>query len=257
MEVSNRGRNLKDAFIKSKGYWVEEFEGLAMFSPDFLEAHLAAGVLVAKAGVIPTLLSELIAIAIDVSATHLYEPGLRLHIKNALKVGATKEQIGAVIQIVSTLGVQSLLVGLPLLLTVVKGTPADISDRLGPLSENQQMLKRKYVDLAHVWSDAHTQLLLLAPDYFEANLALASVALGTDLLTEKEKNLILVAVNGSVTHLQEEGLRLAMEAALAAGASPDEIIHVLRRVSPMGIHAAMLGYPILLDEVEKTQPFGE
>jgi len=94
-----------------------------------------------------------------------------------------------------------------------------------------------------VWTEAHTQLLLLAPDYFETHLRLTEVAMGSGVLSAKEKALVLVAVNGAVTHLQPAGLRASMQAALAAGASADEIIHVLRRISPLGIHSCMFGFP--------------
>ena len=36
---------------------------------------------------------ELIYIAIDSATTHMYEPGLRVHIQNAFKYGATVQEI--------------------------------------------------------------------------------------------------------------------------------------------------------------------
>jgi len=40
---------------------------------------------------------ELILIAINAATTHLYGPGVRRHIQNALKLGATREEILQVI----------------------------------------------------------------------------------------------------------------------------------------------------------------
>ena len=40
----------------------------------------------------------MIYIAIDASTTHMYEPGLKVHIRNALKYGATKAEIMEVYQ---------------------------------------------------------------------------------------------------------------------------------------------------------------
>jgi alkylhydroperoxidase/carboxymuconolactone decarboxylase family protein YurZ len=59
---------------------------------------------------------EMIYIAFDVAATHLYQPGLRAHIRNALGYGATREEIMEVIELVSVIGIHSAAVGVPILL---------------------------------------------------------------------------------------------------------------------------------------------
>jgi alkylhydroperoxidase/carboxymuconolactone decarboxylase family protein YurZ len=51
-----------------------------------------------------------------VAATHLYQPGLRAHIRNALGYGATREEIMEVIELVSVIGIHSAAVGVPILL---------------------------------------------------------------------------------------------------------------------------------------------
>ncbi|MGP3937157.1 carboxymuconolactone decarboxylase family protein [Nonomuraea sp. KM88] len=43
----------------------------------------------------------------DASATHLYEPGLKLHVRNALGHGATAEEITEVLAIVSVVGIHA------------------------------------------------------------------------------------------------------------------------------------------------------
>jgi alkylhydroperoxidase/carboxymuconolactone decarboxylase family protein YurZ len=58
----------------------------------------------------------LIGIALDASCTHLYAPGVRRHIQRALKAGATREEITAVLQLASLQGLHSMCVGAPILL---------------------------------------------------------------------------------------------------------------------------------------------
>ena len=58
---------------------------------------------------------ELIYTAFDVSATHLYTPGLRLHIRNAIGYGATRDEILEVIELASVIGIHSCTVGVPIL----------------------------------------------------------------------------------------------------------------------------------------------
>ena len=61
-------------------------------------------------------MKEFIYIAIDAATTHLYEPGLRIHIQNALKYGATVQEIMEVYQLISVLGMHTFTMGIPVLL---------------------------------------------------------------------------------------------------------------------------------------------
>ena len=54
--------------------------------------------------------------AFDVSATHMFEPGLRQHIRNALGYGATKEEIMEVLELTSVLGIHTCTLGVPVLM---------------------------------------------------------------------------------------------------------------------------------------------
>ena len=67
-------------------------------------------------GVLEPKIKELIYTAFDVSATHLYTSGLRLHIKNAIGYGATREEILEVIELASVIGIHSCTEGVPILL---------------------------------------------------------------------------------------------------------------------------------------------
>jgi alkylhydroperoxidase/carboxymuconolactone decarboxylase family protein YurZ len=66
-------------------------------------------------GVLDPKTVEFIAIAVDASCTHLYAPGVRRHIRKAIELGATKEEILAVLQCVSVLGIHSCALGVPIL----------------------------------------------------------------------------------------------------------------------------------------------
>ena len=60
--------------------------------------------------------NELIGIALDASCTHMYAPGVRRHIQRALKAGATKEEITAVLQLATLQGLHSMCLAGPILL---------------------------------------------------------------------------------------------------------------------------------------------
>ncbi len=58
---------------------------------------------------------ELLSIACDTSFTHMYTPGLRRHVKAALKAGATVEEIMEVLKLAVVQGVQACNLGVPIL----------------------------------------------------------------------------------------------------------------------------------------------
>ena len=115
-ELSEKQNQLKERFIKERGYWSEErWAPVLRMDPDFFEAYLNFSAVPWKKGVLPPKIKELIYVAIDASTTHLYESGLRRHIGNALQYGATKEEIMEVFELTSVLGIHTCTVGVPIL----------------------------------------------------------------------------------------------------------------------------------------------
>ncbi|MEK6709341.1 MAG: carboxymuconolactone decarboxylase family protein [Nitrospinota bacterium] len=120
-KLTPRQKKLKEKFLKERGYWKEELFGeILRMDPDYFEAYLSLSAAPWKNGPLPPKMKELIYIAIDASTTHLYEPGLRLHIKNALRYGATKAEIMEVFELTSVLGIHTMTVGVPILVEELK-----------------------------------------------------------------------------------------------------------------------------------------
>ncbi len=101
---------------QASGNWNPDWEPFAKLDPVWTEKVMAMAIAPAVAGVLDAKTIELIGIALDASCTHLYAPGVRRHIQRALKAGATKEEITAVLQLASLLGLHSMCVGAPILL---------------------------------------------------------------------------------------------------------------------------------------------
>lgn len=98
------------------GNWNPDWEPFARLDPAWTEKVIAMAIAPAVAGALDAKTIELIGIAIDASCTHLYAPGVRRHIQRALKAGATKDEITAVLQLASLQGLHSICVGGPILL---------------------------------------------------------------------------------------------------------------------------------------------
>ncbi|MBK6865027.1 MAG: carboxymuconolactone decarboxylase family protein [Ideonella sp.] len=101
--------------LRAAGDWNPNWEPFYALDPAWTEAFMSMGLKPMFAGVLDPKVIEFIAIAVDASCTHMYAPGVRRHIGKALDLGATKEEITAVLQCVSVLGVHTMSLGAPIL----------------------------------------------------------------------------------------------------------------------------------------------
>ena len=101
---------------QDKGDWNPLWEKIAELDPEFLEAYLDFRSVPHKTGPLPQKYKELIMIAINAATTHLYAPGVRRHMQNAIKAGATKEEIFEVIQLTTVMGIHACNLAVPILL---------------------------------------------------------------------------------------------------------------------------------------------
>lgn len=89
----------------------------------------------------------------------------------------------------------------------------------------------------------------MAPEIMVAITTLGDSQAST--LSPKVRHFIQLGIDVALTHLDAEGSRFHVRAALAAGATPEEIVEVFELVSVLGIHAVTTGVPILADELER------
>jgi len=122
--VAERKERLKDAFRASRGYFDEVWDEIIGLDLDFFEEYERFSSVPWHHGALDAKTKELIAIGLNASVTHMYMPGVRAHIRQALKFGATKDEILEVFQLVAVLGVHSLTVGLPIFVEELKRADA-------------------------------------------------------------------------------------------------------------------------------------
>ncbi len=106
---------MKEEFVRLRSYWGEFWDQVLTLSPAFFKAYLNFSTVPWKTGHVSAKVKELVYIAIDSNTTHLYDQGLRVHIGNAMRQGATPMEIMEVLQLAATLGMQTFSIGLPLL----------------------------------------------------------------------------------------------------------------------------------------------
>lgn len=105
--------------LRASGYWNPEWDSFTELDPLWTEKFLDMAMHPMAKGLIEPKVWEFISIAVDASCTHMYGPGTRRHIRRALELGATKEEIAAVLQGVSVLGLHANSMGAPMLLEEV------------------------------------------------------------------------------------------------------------------------------------------
>lgn len=103
--------------LHANGYWNPNWDPIAEIDKVWMEKFLNMGM--HGKHMLDPKTYELIAIAVDASCTHMYAPGVRTHIRKALELGVTFEEIAAVLQLTSVLGIHTMSMGAPILLEEV------------------------------------------------------------------------------------------------------------------------------------------
>ena len=102
--------------LRQSGGWNEDWDSFAELDPAWTEKFMVMGVHTMRSGALDRKTMEFIFLAVNASCTHMYEPGVRRHIRTALALGATREEIMAVLQLVSVIGIHSCSLGAPILM---------------------------------------------------------------------------------------------------------------------------------------------
>ena len=248
MDLTPRQSEVKDEFIRVRGTWGPAWEAILRFDPDFLQTYLNYSAVPLRKRHLEPKVQEFIYIAVDGAATHMYEPGVRSHIKLALDYGATPDEIMEVLELTSTLGVHALNVGVPVLVEVLE--EEGMRDGPAPLTDHQAELKAEFTRNRGYWHSFWDNMLELDPEIFGAYTAFSSVPWKSGSLEPKVKEFIYTAFDVAATHLYVPGLREHIRNALRYGATKEELLEVMEIASVIGIHAALLAAPILSAEVD-------
>ena len=101
--------------LQASGNWNPNWQPFYDLDPQWTEKFMQMGMAPMVSGVLDAKTIEFLAIAVDASCTHLYAPGVRRHIRKALELGASPQEITAVLQLTSVLGIHTMSLGAPIL----------------------------------------------------------------------------------------------------------------------------------------------
>jgi alkylhydroperoxidase/carboxymuconolactone decarboxylase family protein YurZ len=118
--LSERQEGIKAEFTAKRGYWNGFWDGFLRLDAEFFATYTAMSAHPWEHGVLEPKVKELVYCAFDASATHMFEVGLRQHVANAIRYGATAEELMEVFELASGIGVGSFALALPALREAVE-----------------------------------------------------------------------------------------------------------------------------------------
>ena len=233
----------------STGPWGPSLSKLREWDPAWADACLKMSTNPWTNGVLPRKTVELIGVALNAACTNLNAEGTRRHIRAALEAGATREEILMIFKMGSVMAIHSCSLGAPILLEEAKaaGVELERSKNVQPTPACDKMRA------ADQWNQAWDPFYELDPVWTDEFMATGIPIYASGLFTPKLIELLSIALDASYKHMYAPGTRRHIKAALKLGATPEEIMEVLKLCVVQGVQACNLGVPILSEELAAVE----
>ena len=234
-----------------RGPWEDALEQLREWDPAWAAACERMTTNPWRSGVLPRKLVELIALMLNAQCTSLNPEGTRRHIRAALEAGASRDEILFVLKAASLGAIHSCSLGAPMLLDEAQAAGAPSPSRADggatPFCDGMRALGQ--------WNAAWDPFFQLDPAWTDEFFATAIPVYTAGVMTAREVELLSIAFDASFTHLYAPGTRRHIKGALAAGATVEEVMEVLKLCVAQGVQSCNLGVPILAEELaRRAQP---
>ncbi|MFV0375034.1 carboxymuconolactone decarboxylase family protein [Microbacterium sp.] len=260
VSLTARQTEIREAFIARRGYWADDWQLILELDPEFLARYTEVS---AYAGEHATAVAdggldrksrELIYVALCAQLTHPHPPGILGHGRNAIAAGATPQEVLAVMELVSTLGVAGLHLAVRELEADAPGTVAGLAAQDGTTDAEVATLSEQFRSVYGAWDDEVEDVLRAAAGFYRTVIDLSEIPRHSGVLDPKLVALITFATDAFVTHRDEAALRRDIRAAKAAGVSPRELLDVVIQTCGAGIHAVTVGAPLLAQLMAEPAP---
>lgn len=216
-------------YRQERGYWRPWNAQLLARRPAFLQAYAHYAGYPARSGGLSERMVELVYVALDASASHLFASGLKLHMQKALACGASDDDLLDVLTLVCLQGAGATAAALDQVAQVY-GLPPEADSTL----DGQQ-------------PDLWGRLQAMDPAYFGHLQALASTAESGQGLSAGERCLITIALHACFTASQPEALRAALQQAQGLGVARDAVVQVIQMGAHLAVHGTALGITVLAE----------
>ncbi len=229
------------------GPWDAALDQLRAWEPKWADTCEKMSTNPWTSGVLPRKFVELVSVGLNAACTNLNPDGTRRHIRAALDAGATRDEILFVIKCAAVMSIHSCSLGAPILLEEAKAAGKQSAPK--PPVTTPACDKMKAIGQ---WNTAWDPFFQLDPVWTDEFMATGAGIYGSGVMSAKDTELLSIAFDASYTHMYAPGTRRHIHNALAAGATMEEIMEVLKLCVAQGVQACNLAVPILAEELEQT-----
>jgi alkylhydroperoxidase/carboxymuconolactone decarboxylase family protein YurZ len=239
-----------DTGAAETGPWDAALEQLRAWDPAWADACVKMTTDPWRRGILPRKLVELIGVMLNAQCTSLNPEGTRRHIRAALDAGASRQEILFVLKCATLGAIHSCSLGAPMLLEEAKAAGAALPARTDaestPFCDGMKAIGQ--------WNAAWDPFYALDPAWTDQFFATGVPVYASGVMSTKDVELLSVAFDASYTHLYAPGTRRHIKGALAAGASVEEVMEVLKLCVVQGVQSCNMGVPILAEELARQAP---
>ena len=235
-----------DGMSRAVGPWESAIETLRGWDPAWAGACEKMSTNPWSGNVLPRRFIELVGVGLNAACTNLNPEGTRRHIRAALDAGATREEILVVLKCAAVMSIHSCSLGAPILLEEMKAAGKQAAPK--PAQATPACDKMKAIGQ---WNTAWDPFFQLDPLWTDQFMATGAGIYGSGVLPAKEMELLSIAFDASFTHMYAPGTRRHIRNALAAGATVEEVMEVLKLCVAQGVQACNLGVPMLAEELSR------
>ncbi len=195
-------------------------------------------------GALSPRMKELVLLALNGTVTSLHTRGIERHVRRALEAGATQLDVLDVLMTITGAANHALYFAVPVLMRELQA--AGHPDAELPLPTPQtQAVKEEFIRTRGFWNEQRDAIVRAMPAYFVALSKVSTASWTEGSLSLKERELVCIAIDCTVTHMFEPGLAIHIRGALAQGATREEILHVFQLASLTGLEGYMAGVEAL------------
>ncbi|MDM0020966.1 carboxymuconolactone decarboxylase family protein [Variovorax saccharolyticus] len=227
---------IKALFIAERGYWRPWTETMLESCPGFVRQYARYAGYPARTGPLSERMVELTYVALDSSSSHLFEAGLRTHMKRALEVGATQADIFDVLHLVAVQGVAGVCQA-----TDILGEFVD----LRTLAAIDPKLQARIDRLGAAHALRLGAVARLDPGYAEVLLDFIEQGGPAAGLTPAERSLVQLALHACFTAFNPDAIRQIVPTALSQGLAAGELLQAIELGAHLAVHGTALGANVL------------
>lgn len=231
VDADERAR-IKELFIAERGYWRPWTETMLQACPNFVRQYACYAGYPVRTGPLTPRMVELIYVALDSSASHLFGSGLHTHMKRALEAGATQADIFDVLHLVAVQGAASVCQAVDILAEFARPDEAAAID---------DELRARIQSLGPAHALALAAVARMDPGYAEALLDFVEHGRPGTGLSPAERSLVQLALHACFTAFNPAATRQMVSTALSQGLTRAELLQAIQLGAHLAVHGTALG----------------